>query len=427
MVGSGVLLALDLLTRDDALIVALAVIFFIFMRSEHGQRAVAIVGAPVLVAGIGHLAFRFAYYGYPVPNTYYLKVAGIPLSWRLDRGLVVIAQNATMQLVVPLVLAAAYFVMRYRRRMAPARGSGLLIAVIGAQALYVMYVGGDSYDWSYADRYIAPFVPFLFIVAALGALELADSIKTWPSAMAVCGGIVIIAGVIVALSLLPIRLIQEIAPGQSEQMMWWSALIIAAGALLICMSGIRMLHRRSSTMIAFLLVGASIVATNGVPIVVWAQQNTFSNSWERLVAADGVALAETTTKTTTVAITGAGNITYFDHRPSIDLFGYSDHFIASTQPHNLPFLAFQPGHDKWDYGYSIGRLRPDVVMELYFPTAKDLANMTTWGYRSYAVPIPGIGIIYYLPGHFDPIRFGAAFLAATGGSAPPSGAHLRIG
>ena len=73
----------------------------------------------------------------------------------------------------------------------------------------------------------------------------------------------------------------------------------------------------------------------------------------------------------------AGATPYFDHRPSIDLLGKSDTVIAHEPPHHRPLL---PGHMKWDYAYSVGKLHPDVITELWRPTAADLALVRRAGY-----------------------------------------------
>ena len=58
---------------------------------------------------------------------------------------------------------------------------------------------------------------------------------------------------------------------------------------------------------------------------------------------------------------GAGATPYFCDRPFLDLLGKSDRHIARLPPAG-PFL---PGHNKWDYRYSIGELRPDVVNRIF--------------------------------------------------------------
>jgi hypothetical protein len=73
----------------------------------------------------------------------------------------------------------------------------------------------------------------------------------------------------------------------------------------------------------------------------------------------------------------AGAIPYFSQRRSIDLLGKNDPVIA----HGPARYVFYPGHDKWDYAYSIGRLRPDLVVELWKPTPRDEQQLREWGYE----------------------------------------------
>ena len=45
-----------------------------------------------------------------------------------------------------------------------------------------------------------------------------------------------------------------------------------------------------------------------------------------------------------------------------------------------PSAGFEPGHDKWDYAYSIGELRPDVVAQLWHASDDDAKAIERWGY-----------------------------------------------
>jgi hypothetical protein len=49
--------------------------------------------------------------------------------------------------------------------------------------------------------------------------------------------------------------------------------------------------------------------------------------------------------------------------------------------HGRPRTVFWPGHDKWDYDYSIGQLRPELVAELWKPTPRDRQQLRDWGYE----------------------------------------------
>jgi hypothetical protein len=77
-----------------------------------------------------------------------------------------------------------------------------------------------------------------------------------------------------------------------------------------------------------------------------------------------------TTPQAKLAVVSAGSIPYFSGRPSIDLLGKNDRFIAH-QPNHLPasIADIRPGHMKWDYDYSIGQLKPDVIVQLWGDSA----------------------------------------------------------
>ena len=75
----------------------------------------------------------------------------------------------------------------------------------------------------------------------------------------------------------------------------------------------------------------------------------------------GLLLRELTDPQARVAVTWAGALPYFADRESIDILGKNDPTIAH-QPMRLTerglarLVAFHPGHLKWDYAYSIGRV-----------------------------------------------------------------------
>ena len=75
------------------------------------------------------------------------------------------------------------------------------------------------------------------------------------------------------------------------------------------------------------------------------------------VAHFGLALRERVPANTVLAAGWLGGPAYYSGLPAIDLFGKTDKHIARI----TPTRAFRPGHNKVDYGYSIGTLRPDVV------------------------------------------------------------------
>ena len=61
-------------------------------------------------------------------------------------------------------------------------------------------------------------------------------------------------------------------------------------------------------------------------------------------------------------------IAYYSEREMIDFLGKSDDFVGRINPKrnlnnkNYNFNDFHPGHNKWDFQYSIGKLKPDIIL-----------------------------------------------------------------
>ena len=287
------------------------------------------------------------------------------------------------------------------------RGAGLLCTTVAVQALYVVYVGGDSYDVTFLDRFLVPYLPFLFVLAVLGAAELAAA-PNRQSAMILIGAAIAFGSLLTLSNVLPIGQLQQIGAEQTSDIRAWAVLSLMVGIGIVISVPLGALDYARQKGIVLWLVGATILCVNALPIYVWQLDGTWGSAYDRSLATEGAALANSVPANATIAVSGAGNIVVFDHRKSIDLLGFSDHSVATSPPHQTQ--TFQPGHDKWNYQYSIHKLAPGVVIDLYDPTVKDIANMRKWGYLQYRSPFTGT--IYYLPGEFSPLRFDAAFIRA---------------
>ena len=81
-------------------------------------------------------------------------------------------------------------------------------------------------------------------------------------------------------------------------------------------------------------------------------------------------------KNPTVGIFLAGTIPYFN--PSIrfhDMLGKNDLYIARTRAH-----CGEPGHNRWDYDYSLDHVKPDLIITSY-PLLKQKPSMRETGFR----------------------------------------------
>ncbi len=132
------------------------------------RRWLAAAALPV-AAALGYELFRWLYYGDLLPNTYYLKVAGVPLALRLTRGWTTargfLAANAVALAAVGAAVACAG--REVRRRLV------LPLAVFVAYLGYSVWVGGDAWEIDLnvrANRFVAPALPLLFAAFNAGLL-----------------------------------------------------------------------------------------------------------------------------------------------------------------------------------------------------------------------------------------------------------------
>ena len=118
------------------------------------------LAVPVLLT-----AFRLAYYGSPLPNTFYAKVGGIPI----ESGLAYLARFLADGSLV-LIPAAAVVVGRKRWWAG--------IAWVLALSAYVVAIGGDAFgQW----RFLLPCLPVLAALSLRGALR-AFTLSPWAGA-----------------------------------------------------------------------------------------------------------------------------------------------------------------------------------------------------------------------------------------------------
>ncbi len=81
----------------------------------------------------------------------------------------------------------------------------------------------------------------------------------------------------------------------------------------------------------------------------------------------GMMLQDVTLPDAVIATVWAGAPAYYARRKMIDILGKNDRVVASRAPRG----NIRPGHNKWDYDYSIGLLKPDVVFQLVGKTTEN--------------------------------------------------------
>ncbi len=314
--------AASFLLRMDMLLLVVAVQLYVLLQGGFWQirkrswlAGFGIFCAMTLAYGI----FRWVYYHDLLPNTYYLKLTGVPLAVRLLRGLVVFTQFLRDHLAVMLVagIGLGVFLWRNRRMILPA-------VIFALYCAYSVYVGGDAWDGDLpirANRFIAFVVPLLFV---LFNATLNEALAAWRSR----------------------RGSAEDDPGGRF------VLAAATAAALLLVNGLWLSPRAD-------LFWHEVTLTDRPPVTSRHQRVVAGIlSFRRLVQPGAV-----------VATAWAGIPAYFSDYKMIDILGYNDRTIAHMQP-IVPldedhFDTFRPGHTKWNELRLLNEQRPDAFFQIW--------------------------------------------------------------
>jgi len=167
------LLGAAFLARPDTLIPSVIVLGArLFRRLANGVRPWSrqVEVLPFIGFVLAGSSFRYQYYGSIVPNTYVLKVSGMPL---LDR----VQQNGIPYITPFLgesrVLIGVLLVSLVLR---PKFDKLVLASLPVSMVAYSVYVGGDAFpDW----RFLAPFVPYASLVVLSDCPALVDHARAY--------------------------------------------------------------------------------------------------------------------------------------------------------------------------------------------------------------------------------------------------------
>jgi arabinofuranosyltransferase len=361
---------LAVLTRLDMAPLVVAVQAWVIAHGglrRGGPRAVRhwLLGAALLAAATGgYELFRWVYFHDLLPNTYYLKLGGIPLTVRLLQGLSTML--ATWRAHWPLLLAVGVGIAPLALPAAGARrdrewGSRLALPamVFVLCCAYSVYVGGDAWEEeATANRFVAFAMPQVFVLFnALANQALSAAHRR-----------------------LRRRRLQLARPEGAAQAP--RAAPAAAG---------EPLPLRYALLAATV---AALLAANGL----W-QQDDLEESWKTFTAvnrpthADRYAalldlvhkLQRIAEPAASVAVVWAGTPAYFSDFRLVDTLGYNDRRIAHGKPASQldedSFEGYVPGHVKWDYRYLLDVRRPDAVLQLWGDVDVVVPMLRAHGYR----------------------------------------------
>jgi arabinofuranosyltransferase len=313
-------MALGTLIRPDMVVPYIAISAFLIIADRSNRWRHACLAALILTTSLVlQTGFRIAYFGDPLPNTYYLKLSGYPLTLRLSRGLYVFSKFA-VQMGFLFFLLPILSVLVRRDRV-----GRLLISVFASLACYSIYAGGDAWEeWGGSNRYVSVAMPCFFVLLARSLADVSRLIGTAAKMSRALAATLWV-------------------PPRSER---FAYLTLALSALL------------------------SLNSTRGGDALgEWALRlRPIQTDVNQKNVELAIALMDLSRPNAKIAVMMAGVVPYFLDRYAIDLLGKSDAHVAHLPMHRFhglrSLIFFTPGHLKWDFEWSINRFRPDIVLHV---------------------------------------------------------------
>lgn len=295
-----------------------------------------------------HFIWRRLYYGWWLPNTYYIKAVGGAGTFGQGGYYLVrfIEQSHLWALPILYLLGLARAGRRPEKRGALLAGGYTALLTIGF-LLYVVSVGGDFMG---LGRFALPVVPLLVVLGALG-LRLALG-----------------------------SLAARAAP--------------AAAMLVALLLGVHAAHSAAITRRSLAFIGADHgIDTPGYLRWYTADRAAIGKWFGRHAQSDDYA-----------AVGGAGAQVYYSGIRSLDCYGLSDAYIA----HRVRAHDIRPGHQKYaPLDYQLAR-RPTIITSNYYrccsaalgsaPYTPSAAERDLWwrrGYHYVSAEIPGLSWPWY--------------------------------
>ena len=281
-----------------------------------------------------YFGWRWTYYGWPFPNTFYVKASGGPETWRL--GLYYLrrfGEDYGAFFFVPLVVLG-WPGKGDRRRRSLALLTALAWAIFAA---YTVSVGGDFMG---LYRFVLPVIP-------LGAVALQEGLRT-----------------------LSIRL----APVVGRPVLAVAGLVLAGGYL----AGSAKVSQTAATIED---------AENGIDTPAYLKKYAL----DRIPV--GIWLGQHAHADDLMTVGGAGVIPYYSGITAYDVFGLVDPRIAHDPKMTV---GDRPGHEKWGSdAYMLSR-HPTLITHKYCLLGP--CSMERWAYPGYEwvhATVPGITPVYY--------------------------------
>jgi hypothetical protein len=249
---------------------------------------------------------------------------------------------------------------------------------------YSLVVGGDAWEYGFANRFITTALPLLLVLVGMSLCQLTQGFgrdrlvgAAGRNALLITlFGVGLTAGM--GIVLLPISPIYDGGPdfagpgallGLIPLFAVLGMVIVAVFKVPDCLAGG---GNVSSLLLRFLILTAALLALggNGAQHLTLGQQALWFGERDRIPRA--LAIGRVVLQGGTFATPEAGLDVWFSKRSAIDLTGKNDVHIASL-PGGDPFWSrppwygnpYWPGHSKWDNEWSIATYRPDLIVDFH--------------------------------------------------------------
>lgn len=322
------------------------------------MRLVALYGVIVIATAALVCLAQKLYWGSWLPNTYHLKMDGVSPIDRISRGLASSAKTSVLFAIIAIAVFNQLRSTELHRRVVL-----IASAMFVTMAAYAVYIGGDAWEGEMLNRFYATIVPLVPLIVGLSFNTLRK--RATPVVISIA---LVLTAVGAGVTVNPF--------GFSEKHFYIVAGVSVVIALVVCL--LSFISRDGYA--AGAVVAAVCLIVSAYPMAQQQRHSDLLLTRTNLFVTESVeTMRDTTEVGASIATIWAGVPAYYSHRTMLDLLGKNDTFIASSAPHG----AFFPGHNKWDYNYSIGELQPDVIFQTFDRgLEKNLhQRITNWGYK----------------------------------------------
>jgi len=360
-------MVLGIVTRFDfAIFCVVAVVALLLWGPAYVKmRLVVLYGSIVIATAASVCLAQKLYWGSWLPNTYHLKMDGVSPIDRISRGLASSAKTSVLFAIIAIAVISQLRSTEFQRRVV-----FIASAMFVAMAAYAVYIGGDAWEGEMLNRFYATIVPLVPLVVGLSFNSLRKRATS-----AVISIALVLTAVGAGITVNPF--------GFSNKHFY----IVAAVSILCALIIFVLSFVSRDGYVAGAVVAAVCLIVSAYPMAQQQRHSDLLLTRTNLFVTESVeTMRDTTEVGASVATIWAGVPAYYSHRTMLDLLGKNDTFIATSAPHG----AFFPGHNKWDYDYSIGKLQPDVIFQTFDRgLEKNLhQRIMNWGYKKMC-PISG--------------------------------------